>query len=78
MLNLIKSNEDMRFDSRMIDWNLKNGLITQSEYETHLNSLKDSAANMTHINLEDDQDYSEESEPETSESSSMINGGSQY
>ena len=54
MFNLNKSNEEMKFDSRMIDWNLKSGLITQQEYEAHLQQLADESANATHFTLEEE------------------------
>jgi len=32
---------DMRFDSRLIERNLEKGVITQEEYEAHLEGLED-------------------------------------
>ncbi|MCB0355614.1 MAG: hypothetical protein KDD40_01320 [Bdellovibrionales bacterium] len=49
---------NLKFDSRMIDWNIKNGLLTKEELQTYLNSLKDCSGNTVNIDLEEDSDYS--------------------
>ena len=41
MKNLERALNHLRFDERLIDWNLQNGIISQSELDTHLNSLQD-------------------------------------
>ena len=58
---------NLKFDSRMIDWNIKNGLLTQEELQTYLSSLQDTADNTISLELEEDKKSraEEPSEPTT-------------
>lgn len=50
--------KNFKYDKRMLSWNLKQKLITQKEYDEHLNNLED----LSHLvaseseNPEEDQD----------------------
>lgn len=37
--------KQLKFDSRMVDWNKSQGFLTEEEYKKHLNSLEDLATN---------------------------------
>jgi hypothetical protein len=53
-------NDDVKklaFDKRLIDWNLKYGVITESEVHAFLKSLEDSSANALQVDLEDREDF---------------------
>ena len=39
--NLNASIERMKFDKRMLDYNIKQGLVNSLEYQTHLSKLED-------------------------------------
>ena len=52
-MSLNKSMEKMKFDHRLLDLNLRLGLITQDEYDNYVTSLPDSAENSEKINIED-------------------------
>lgn len=43
---------DMRFDTRLIERNIKRGLITREEYEAYLKDLRDAEDNASTIELE--------------------------
>lgn len=42
---------DTRFDKRLIERNLRKGIITQAEYEKHVNSLPDVEHKSTKLNV---------------------------
>lgn len=52
---MAKSRQDelIKFDARMIEYNISRGLITREEYEKHLQSLPDLAAQASTLSLED-------------------------
>ena len=52
-MSLNKSMEKMKFDHRLLDLNLRLGLITQDEYDKFVTSLPDSGDNSEKINIED-------------------------
>lgn len=41
MKDLFKSLKDLKFDKRMIKWNLNRKILNMEEYKKHLQSLKD-------------------------------------
>jgi hypothetical protein len=51
-----KALERQKFDSRLINWNIKRGVITEKEYQEYLKTLPDSSdkARPMEVNLEDD------------------------
>lgn len=51
--------KDMKFDKRLIDWNLANGLITKEELEKYLQSLPDLGSKVELFNLGDEKPRTE-------------------
>ncbi len=41
MMSLREGLTNKKFDKRVIDWNLRNGVITQAEYDQHVQGLSD-------------------------------------
>lgn len=56
-MDLGKALENLKYDTRMKDWNLKQGALTKDESEKNLKSLKDSAADCEEVTLEDKGDF---------------------
>ncbi|GEM_PF-3514182 len=52
-MSLSESLKSKKFDIRMLDWNLKNGVITQQEYDQHMAELADNTANSEKLDFED-------------------------
>lgn len=52
-MDLSKALENMKFDVRMKDWNMKQGLIKKEDVETNQKSLPDSGAQCEPVTLED-------------------------
>lgn len=52
---MAKSRQDelIKFDARMIEYNLNRGLLTKEEYEKHLASLPDLSAQAEKIELDE-------------------------
>lgn len=48
-----RQNDLIKFDSRMIEYNIARGIITKEEYQKHLATLPDLAAESTPLTLED-------------------------
>tara|TARA_Y100000034_G_C6549413_1_gene237294 strand:+ start:55 stop:237 length:183 start_codon:yes stop_codon:yes gene_type:complete len=48
---LNKNLDVKKFDTRLIEWNLQNGIITKEELEKHLASLEDSEAKAEYFKL---------------------------
>lgn len=53
MSSLNKAMQTMKYDKRLLDLNLRAGLISQDDYNQHLKQLEDLEANSEIINLED-------------------------
>lgn len=51
-----RQNDLIKFDSRMIEFNLARGIITKEEYQKHLASLPDLQADALPLTLEDTDD----------------------
>ena len=51
-MGLSKSLENKKFDSRLIEWNLKNNVISKSEYDQYISSLQDSSNNAEVVDIE--------------------------
>ena len=58
-MDLNKALENLKFDIRMKEWNLKQGLLSKDETETHLKGLKDSTQECEPVTLEDQADFSD-------------------
>lgn len=52
-MSLDKSLKNLKFDVRMMEFNLNNGVISKEELNTHLKALPDSGANAEQIDLEE-------------------------
>ena len=44
--------KNLKFDKRMKDWNIKQGSVTESEFENHLSSLEDVKDQGVNLSLE--------------------------
>ena len=76
--NLNTSIQAMKFDTRMVDYNLKQGVINQNEYNQHLSQLPDTTRNSCPLELpslitnkekqqdEEEEEASQQSDPRTS------------
>ncbi len=53
-MSLKKEIENLKFDKRMIDWNLSRNQLTQDELKKHLSELPDSAHNLASIELNEE------------------------
>lgn len=51
-MSLNKAVENLKFDSRLLDINLRLGRITQAEYDQHINALADLESDSLKIDLE--------------------------
>ena len=56
-MDLAKALENLKFDNRMKDWNIKQGLINKEDVERFNQGLKDSAADCEEVTLEDVADF---------------------
>ncbi len=58
MKDLDKNLKALKYDQRMVDWNLSQDLLSKQELETYLKSLPDSIQNSEKLTLEDEGEYS--------------------
>lgn len=58
-----QSNEYL-FDHRIVEKNIRKGLITRKQYEDHLKSLSDAESNAEYVSLEDENEGEGEEAPE--------------
>jgi hypothetical protein len=56
-MDLSKALENLKHDTRMKDWNTKQGVLTKDETEKNLKGLKDSAGDCEEVTLEDKGDF---------------------
>lgn len=56
-MDLSKALENLKFDTRMKDWNVKQGVVTKDDLEKNVKNLKDSAADCEEVTLEDKGDF---------------------
>ncbi|MCB0363857.1 MAG: hypothetical protein H6624_15775 [Bdellovibrionaceae bacterium] len=54
MGSLRKGLEQLKFDSRMTEWNESQGIMTREEYQKHLDSLPDLSGRAVPLTLEDE------------------------
>lgn len=52
-MSLDKAMKNLKFDSRMQEYNLNNGLLTQDELNKHIESLPDASSNVELIDIDD-------------------------
>lgn len=57
-MSLFKSLQGKKFDKRMVEWNLKNGVISQAEYDQFMKDLPDLKGRSAIISLVDKEDHS--------------------
>ncbi len=57
-MDLHKALENLKFDSRMADWNLVHGIVKEEDLTKFKNSLQDLSAQAIPISLQDDDDSS--------------------
>ncbi len=53
-MSLKKEIENLKFDKRMIDWNISRNLLTQDELKKYLGELPDSSHNLASLELNED------------------------
>lgn len=53
-VSLSKEIEKLKFDKRLMDWNLKHGKLSKDDVKKHLATLLDCSANMEHLVLGDE------------------------
>ena len=58
-MTLDKALKNMKFDTRLVDWHIKNNQLTKEELEQHLKQLPDSGQNIDLINLSKEDDSTE-------------------
>lgn len=51
-MSLNKAVENLKYDMRLLDLNLRLGRLTQAEYDQHIKSLQDLEAESAKIDLE--------------------------
>ena len=56
-MDLSKALENLKFDTRMKDLNLKTGSITKEDIEKNLKGLRDHAGDCEEVTLEDKGDF---------------------
>lgn len=50
-MSLSKSLEKLKFDTRMIDINMKNGTLDKSEYDQYLSTLENTESNAAQLDF---------------------------
>lgn len=55
-MDLHEALDMVKFDKRLVDWNLKQGIISQADYEKHMKSLQDLVAHSEVVTLEGEGD----------------------
>lgn len=46
--------KEKSFDTRLVDWNIANGVVSKQEYEQHLQNLKDISVNAEALEISDE------------------------
>lgn len=57
-MSLNKAVENLKFDKRILEINLRLGRLTQDEYNQHLSGLADLEADSSKVDLEEDSEDS--------------------
>lgn len=52
-MSLDKALKNLKFDVRMTEFNLNNGVVSKEEFNSHLSQLPDSGANSEKLNIEE-------------------------
>ncbi len=61
-MSLDKALKNLKFDVRMTEFNLKNGVITKEELNAHLGQLNDSGNNSEKLSLEEGRSSSDDTQ----------------
>ena len=56
MSDLSEKLKELKYDKRMLNWNLRQKLLTEKEYQKHLDSLKDLSHLKAENKAEDEED----------------------
>lgn len=59
-MSLDKALKALKFDARMLEFNVNNGVISKEELKAHLDSLQDSGNNCEKLNIEEGRGSSSE------------------
>lgn len=59
---MLKKLESMKFDRRLVERQLRDTTLSESEYNAYLSKLEDDAENVTYIEIEDSANGSDDSE----------------
>ena len=54
-MSLDKATQNLKLDSRLVEFNIRTGQLTKEELQKHLASLPDSAAQCEKINIEENE-----------------------
>lgn len=57
-MDLNEALNNLKFDTRMKDWNVKQGVVSKDDLDKNLKNLKDSTNDCENITLEDRDDIS--------------------
>ena len=71
MSDLPKMLKELKYDKRMLNWNLRQNLLTKKEHEEHLNRLPD----LSHLKEEVKLEEEKTSEDTTADESDNITDG---
>lgn len=52
-MDLSKALENLKYDTRMREWMVKQGIVTKDDQDKNLKSLQDSSVNSEPVTLED-------------------------
>ena len=53
-MDLGKALENIKFDVRMKDWNMKQGLLSKNEHDDHIKNLKDIAGQSAPLEFQEE------------------------
>lgn len=56
-MDLNKALDNLKFDTRMKDWNVKQGLVTKEDVEKNVKGLRDMVNDCEEVTLEDKGDF---------------------
>ena len=60
-MSLDKAMQNLKYDSRLVEYNVRTGQLSKEELAKYMASLPDSAANSEKLNIEENSDRSESS-----------------
>lgn len=55
-MDLSKALENLKYDTRMREWMVKQGIVSKEDQQKNLNTLPDSSASCEPVTLEDKED----------------------